>query len=274
MGKWPAVVAVSAAMACIAAIGCGESLSAPIPAAHESDGPARHGGTLRLASFGDIRALDPAGPTDGLALQAEHLLFAGLVDYDASGVVAPDLAERWSMEDGGRTYRFLLREGVRMHDGAELTADDVVRSAERSLSPTTPNPNASYFANLAGFGAFASGAAEHLSGVTAEGRYVVVVSLEGARRDVPAGLGDADAAARVPDGGDPLRRLVDSVRRGALQAAGRRLAARDVAAPRASRRLLPARGCRIWTPSSGPSAYRSPRSAFASRTASSTCCAT
>jgi ABC-type transport system substrate-binding protein len=178
MRRSAAVVAAGAAMMCGAAVGCDDALSPPVPAEHGPEAPPRRGGTLRLASFQGIRVLDPAGPTDALALQAEHLLFAGLVEYGADGAVEPDLAERWSVEDGGRTYRFFLREGVRMHDGEELTADDVVRSAERSLHPTTPNPNASYFANLVGFDAFTSGASEHLSGVTAEGRYVVVFRLK------------------------------------------------------------------------------------------------
>jgi ABC-type transport system substrate-binding protein len=172
-----AVLAAAAAFGCVAVGGCEDALSPPLAAAHGPRAQPRRGGTLHLASFENIRGLDPAGPTDGLALQAEHLLFAGLVDYGADGAVAADLAERWSVEDGGRTYRFFLREGVRMHDGEELTADDVVRSAERALHPSTPNPNASYFANLAGFDAYTSGASEHLSGVTAEGRYVVVFRL-------------------------------------------------------------------------------------------------
>ena len=64
----------------------------PLPSAHPDDPEPRRGGTLRLASFQDIRNLDPAGPTEGLGLQAEDLLFAGLVEYDAAGKLVPDLA--------------------------------------------------------------------------------------------------------------------------------------------------------------------------------------
>src|SRR5947209_9204360 len=35
------------------------------------------------------------------------------------------LAERWQVLDGGRTWRFHIRKGVRFHNGAELTAEDV-----------------------------------------------------------------------------------------------------------------------------------------------------
>jgi ABC-type transport system substrate-binding protein len=159
------------------ALGCHEQLAAPIPSAHGPDAPPRRGGTLRLAWFQDIRNLDPAGSTDGYALQAMHLLFAGLVDFDDRGRLVPELADHWDVGEGGRTYRFVLLAGVRMHDGEELTADDVKRSAERALHPTTPDPNASYFKNIDGYEAFAANRASHLSGVAVEGRYVVTFRL-------------------------------------------------------------------------------------------------
>ncbi|HEX4448711.1 MAG TPA: ABC transporter substrate-binding protein, partial [Polyangiaceae bacterium] len=93
---------------------------------------------------------------------------AGLVDFDARGHVVPDLAERYEVADGGRTYRFFLRQGVHMHDGAVLTGDDVKRSVERALQATTPNPSASYFEGIVGYAAFLSGAAAHLEGVAVE----------------------------------------------------------------------------------------------------------
>lgn len=85
---------LSKPLACSAALlagtaGCGERLAAPIPAAHETDSSPRRGGTLRLAWLQDIRNLDPAGPADGYALQAMHLLFAGLVDFDDRGSSSP-----------------------------------------------------------------------------------------------------------------------------------------------------------------------------------------
>jgi ABC-type transport system substrate-binding protein len=146
-------------------LGCRGSLAAPIPAEHGDDAPPRRGGTLHLASFKDIRGLDPAGPSEGLAVQPMHLIFAGLVDFDDRGRVVPDLAERWEVADGGRTYRFVLHGGIQMHDGVELTADDVKRSAERALHRTTPDPNASYFEGIAGYTAYVSGTAEHLDGL-------------------------------------------------------------------------------------------------------------
>lgn len=176
---------MAAACACGAAaalgylpLGCDRSAPAPIPAASSEDATPRRGGVLRLASFQDIRNLDPAGPSDGLSAEPQHLLFAGLVDFDDRGRLVGDLAENWEVADEGHTYRFVLRPGVTMHDGSELTADDVKRSVERALRRTTPNPNASYFAGIAGYRAFASDEAAHLAGVTVDGKYIVSFHLD------------------------------------------------------------------------------------------------
>lgn len=170
--------AACSALALVPPLGCSETLPAPHPSAHDDDAPAERGGTLRLASLQDIRNLDPAGPSDGLALQPQQLIFAGLVDLDERGQVIPDLAEHWESADGGRSIRFFLRQGVVMQDGSELTADDVKRSAERALHPSTPNPNASYFAGLSGYGRFADGRVDHIDGIRVEGKYVVSFEVD------------------------------------------------------------------------------------------------
>lgn len=167
----------------LASIGCSNELPGPIPAAGPSGSlasprlPSR-GGMLTTASFGDIRTLDPANVGDGLVPQILQSMFAGLIDYDVEGKIVADLAERWTVSEDGTSFRFVLREGVRFHDGEELTADDVKRSVERALHPTSPNPYASYLASISGFARFAAGKAEHLDGVTVEGRYVVTFKLD------------------------------------------------------------------------------------------------
>jgi ABC-type transport system substrate-binding protein len=172
----PALAAV--ALALIAGpLACGQPLAAPLAAAHDADAPPVRGGTLRMASYTDVRNLDPAGPSDGLAQQIAHEIFAGLVEYDTGGRLVPELADHWDAEDGGRTYRFTLRLGVHMQDGEELTADDVKRSVERALHPSAPNTSASYFADIAGYEDFVSNKAAHLAGVVVEGRYVVTFHL-------------------------------------------------------------------------------------------------
>ncbi len=212
-----AILACAALASVTVPLGCTSGLRAPLPAAGGENAPPRHGGTLHLASVYDIRSLDPAGPTDGGASQALLLMFDGLVDFDLDSHVIPDLAQSWEIDDEGRTYRFHLRPGVRMHDGSELTADDVKRSVERALHPTTPCPTASLLDGLVGYAAYTAGSSPHLPGVTVEGRYVVTFHLtqpDGAflsllalpsMRPVCATGGDRYVDTWLPCGAGPFR---------------------------------------------------------------------
>lgn len=157
---------------------CTQRLAAPIPEEHGEDFAPRRGGTLRMAEIGDVRNLDPAGAVDGVSQPAMHAIYAGLVDFDDHANVVADLAERWDVTDDGRSYRFTLKPGVVMHDGNELTAEDVKRSVERSLDPHAPNPSGSLFDGMVGFDDFITGRANHIEGVEVEGRYVVRFRLK------------------------------------------------------------------------------------------------
>ena len=57
------------------------------------------------------------------------LIFDSLLERDEKGLI-PWLAERYAVEDGGRTYRFFIRQGVRWQDGQPLTPEDVAFSLD------------------------------------------------------------------------------------------------------------------------------------------------
>jgi ABC-type transport system substrate-binding protein len=167
----------AAALAALA-LACNAPIAGPIAGAHSGDEIPTRGGVLRLSSFGDMRGLDPAVTADALSGAAMEVLYAGLVDYDAQARLVPDLASRYEVGDDGHVYRFFLHEGVLFHDGTELTADDVKRSIERALHPTTPSPTATFYESIAGYEAFTAKRAEHLDGVVVEGKYVVSIRLK------------------------------------------------------------------------------------------------
>ena len=79
--------------------------------------------TVAVATFGNERWLPH------LYVGAEDVvlkpLWENLLNRDAKGNLVPMLAERWEVLDGGRTWKFHLRKGVRFHNGAEVTAEDV-----------------------------------------------------------------------------------------------------------------------------------------------------
>ena len=79
--------------------------------------------TVAVATFGNERWLPH------LYVGAEDIvlkpLWENLLNRDTKGNLIPMLAERWEVLDGGRTWKFHLRKGVRFHNGSEFTAEDV-----------------------------------------------------------------------------------------------------------------------------------------------------
>src|SRR6201993_5477227 len=49
--------------------------------------------------------------------------------------IIPDLAQRWEIAPDGKKYTFPLRRGVKFHDGADFTAEDVKATYQRIVSP-------------------------------------------------------------------------------------------------------------------------------------------
>ncbi len=84
--------------------------------------------------------LDPRFATDAYSERLTQLLYSSLVRIDPSFHVVPDLAERWSQPDP-LTYRFMLRRGVKFHDGHELTADDVRYTFDSIRDPAVASPH-------------------------------------------------------------------------------------------------------------------------------------
>lgn len=89
--------------------------------------------TLVVAQGGDPGPLNPAVTTSGNTHPVTDQIFNGLVGLDANLNPVPELAERWQVEDEGRTYRFTLRANVRWHDGVPFAADDVKFTFENAL---------------------------------------------------------------------------------------------------------------------------------------------
>jgi peptide/nickel transport system substrate-binding protein len=95
--------------------------------------PSRFGGTFVVATPADPGTLNGAITTAGPTHTVADSLYNGLVFLDEQFNPQPDLAERWTISDGGRTYTFFLRPNVRWHDGRPFTSDDVKFTYEQVL---------------------------------------------------------------------------------------------------------------------------------------------
>ena len=48
-------------------------------------------------------------------------IFEGLVKPNSDGEMIPAVAEKYTLSEDGTTYTFTLREGVKFHNGQEVT---------------------------------------------------------------------------------------------------------------------------------------------------------
>lgn len=87
-----------------------------------------------VAFAGPVTYVDPHMSADTMAVQAANCMFDPLVTRAASDMsIVPALAESWDILDP-LTYVFHLRQGVRFHNGEELTSSDVKFTFERMVN--------------------------------------------------------------------------------------------------------------------------------------------
>jgi peptide/nickel transport system substrate-binding protein len=109
------------ALLCVLLTGCGAS-AAPPP------------GAITIALMNAPTNLDPRVGSDEASQKLHQLLYNGLLRIDYQLRVVPDLAEAIDNPDP-LTYVARLRQGVRFHNGHELTSADVVHTFRSFLDP-------------------------------------------------------------------------------------------------------------------------------------------
>ena len=126
----------------------------------------RAGGTFVFAAGSNIHTLDPHFAYDTLSTAACRLLYDGLLDYDYEGKMIPSLAAKLPVvSDDGRIFRFELRDGIKFHNGREITADDISWSLHRLLSERIGSPGYPFFKSIEGAAAYHAGEADRVEGI-------------------------------------------------------------------------------------------------------------
>ena len=125
------------------------------------------------------QTLDPALATESGSAQYIRHIFGGLVRLDSALEPAEDLAT-WTVSEDGTTYIFTIKEGATFHDGSPVTAQDVVYSWERALSPDLliPGGALTYLDDILGAREYAAGEAESISGVATQGDDTLIVTID------------------------------------------------------------------------------------------------
>ncbi len=122
--------------------GGGEEAAAPPPPAETGGAataavPAGGGAeidTMAWAINGEAVAMDYALAYDFNTNCAVTNITEPLLRFDPSGQLVPNLATAWEQVDPS-TLTITLREGVKFHDGTDMTADDVAFSLNRHRDP-------------------------------------------------------------------------------------------------------------------------------------------
>ena len=119
-------------------------------------GAGHRGGTLKVRMNRDADSIDPAIAYDSTSWPFLRMTSDGLVAFDqASGLqgaqLVPDLAVSLpTPTDGGKTYTFRLRPGIRYSNGRLLKASDVRATLERDFKPGMLFPTPYYYDGIVG----------------------------------------------------------------------------------------------------------------------------
>lgn len=79
-----------------------------------------------------ILTLDPANHRDRVTETVIRNIYDGLVTRKPDGTVVPEIAESWDNPEP-TIWEFTIRDGVRFHDGSELTVEDVKFTFDRVI---------------------------------------------------------------------------------------------------------------------------------------------
>jgi oligopeptide transport system substrate-binding protein len=140
---------------------------------------------FRWSNGGLPQTFDPAfaaAPPDTDAVRA---LFEGLTDYDPQTLApVPAVATRWESSNDGRVWTFYLRDNARWSNGENVTAEDFVRSWERTLKIGPLAPHTELLANIEGAAPTIS--TPHPFGARALNAHVLQVTLQRPDHSFPA----------------------------------------------------------------------------------------
>lgn len=118
--------------------------------------------SANLAMVGEPQSLDPMASSADLVGTIMQHVYEPLYTFDEKWALQPMLAAAMpEIADGGKKYTIKLREGVKLHNGRDMNADDVVASLKRWME-MTPRGKA---------------IAKGLAGIEAKGAATVEISL-------------------------------------------------------------------------------------------------
>ena len=87
--------------------------------------------TLRVVMHSDLKIVDPIWTTAYISRNHGYMIYDTLFAMNENFEPQPQMVDRYTVSDDELTYTFVLRDGLKFHDGAPVTADDAVASLKR-----------------------------------------------------------------------------------------------------------------------------------------------
>jgi peptide/nickel transport system substrate-binding protein len=93
--------------------------------------PASAESVLRVIPDTDLKILDPIWTTAYITRDHAYMVYDTLFALDENFVPQPQMVDTYTKSDDGLVWTFVLRDGLKFHDGAPVTGEDVVASLTR-----------------------------------------------------------------------------------------------------------------------------------------------
>lgn len=174
----------------------------------EPEKPApKRGGTITVA-ITEPSTLDPSKAADrnpdaafsvgpGLLIVAQ--ICDPLVAFDPdTGEIEGLAAESWAYSEDVKKVTFKLRQGVKFHNGRDVTAEDYVFSISRFVHKDSGSSRRYWFQNVVGYQQAVDGSSPTISGVKALDPLTLEIELTEPFAELPAILSHPAAGSALP----------------------------------------------------------------------------
>jgi peptide/nickel transport system substrate-binding protein len=86
---------------------------------------------IRMIPGGDLKIIDPIQNASYISRNHGYMIYDTLFAVDSKGNVKPQMVDTYKVSPDHKKYTFTLRQGLKWHDGAPVTASDCVASIKR-----------------------------------------------------------------------------------------------------------------------------------------------
>ena len=185
---------MSGALAAAAAVGL--AVGTPLAARPAAAAPTS---TITAAIGSDPPSLDPARGFDAMSWSFIHATFVSLLTFDSSQKIVPwGAVSLPTLSNGGRTYTFHLRSGLKFSDGEPVTAQDYADAIVRILNPATKSQLMAFYQVIAGASAYSDHKARSVSGIDVVNKNEIRFTLTRADRTFADIMAIPNASAIPP----------------------------------------------------------------------------